>query len=101
MTSFVLYKLNFLPALYVALSDEHIRHGSSRLVRHSSTGRGYADSVSNVKLNHGSFPEIQFILLRWKLIRRVQFYIEIYISMTIIRFIDRNHAILFLIFTIQ
>ena len=44
----------FLPALYVALSDEHIRHGSSRLVRHSSTGRGYADSVSNCKLKHGT-----------------------------------------------
>ena len=38
---------HILPALYVALSDEHIRHGSSRLLRHSSTVSGYADSDSN------------------------------------------------------
>ena len=38
---------HILPALYVALSDEHIRHGSSRLLRHSSTVSGDADSDSN------------------------------------------------------
>ena len=54
---------NFLPALYVALSDEHIRHGSSWLLRHSSTGRGDADSVSNVKLIHPIFALTQSRLL--------------------------------------
>ena len=51
---FVAHDVNFtniknylLPALYVALSDEHIRHGSSRLLRHSSTVSGDADSDSN------------------------------------------------------